>query len=331
MKTISLVIPLYNEELTVIATLDALEREIATLPYAWQIVLVNDGSQDTTLALINGYRPSVFSLKIVDLSRNFGKEAALSAGLVQAEGDAVIPFDADLQDPPSLIPRLIEKWQEGYDVVLAKRSDRSSDSALKRLTAQWFYRSINRLSDVAIPENVGDFRLMDRKVVDALGTLHENHRFMKGLFAWAGFRTCEIEYTRAQRHAGTSKFNGWKLWNLALEGITSFSTIPLRVWTYLGFGVSAIACCYGLFIAIRTLLYGNPVQGYTSLAVIILFSSGIQLTGIGILGEYIGRIYLESKRRPAYIVRSVQNIEQAPNPPATAHDSQEIDSRKHSL
>lgn len=248
---------------------------------------------------------TAFKLVIVDLSRNFGKEAALSAGLEHATGDAIIPLDADLQDPPQLVSALIEKWEEGYDVVLARRVDRSSDSFLKRVTAGAFYNVINRLSDVDIPHHVGDFRLMDRRVVDVLKSLPEARRFMKGLFAWAGFRTITVDYVRPERNLGTSKFSGWKLWNLALEGITSFSIVPLKIWTYIGFLVAACSFIYGSFIVGRTIIFGVDVPGYASLTSIVLFMSGLQMIGLGVLGEYVGRIYLEAKRRPPFIVRSV--------------------------
>ncbi|MDR6929402.1 glycosyltransferase family 2 protein [Pseudomonas sp. BE134] len=305
-KLISLVIPFYNEEANIEATLAEITRHIDTQHYRWEIVAINDGSSDSTLEKLNFSASKSFELVIVDLSRNFGKEAALSAGIEQARGDAIIPLDADLQDPPQVIGQLLEKWEEGYDVVLARRVDRSSDSLMKRTTAGAFYSVINRFSDVEIPHNVGDFRLMDRKVIDVLKSLPEHRRFMKGLFAWAGFRTTSIDYTRPKRTLGDTKFSGWKLWNLALEGITSFSIVPLKIWTYIGLLVALCSFIYGGIIVVRTLTLGVEVPGYASLASIILFMSGLQMIGMGILGEYVGRTYLESKRRPAYIIRSVQ-------------------------
>ncbi|QLG94308.1 glycosyltransferase family 2 protein [Pseudomonas yamanorum] len=304
-KLISLVVPFYNEEANVESTLAVIAENIDTQRYSWEVIAVNDGSSDDTLKKLLTVRSFEFKLVVVDLSRNFGKEAALSAGLEQAMGDAVIPLDADLQDPPQLISMLIEKWEEGYDVVLARRVDRSSDSFLKRATAGAFYSVINRLSDVEIPHHVGDFRLMDRRVIDVLKTLPEARRFMKGLFAWAGFRTTIVDYIRPERNLGDSKFSGWKLWNLALEGITSFSIVPLKIWTYIGFIVAACSFIYGSFIVGRTILFGVDVPGYASLTSILLFMSGLQMIGLGVLGEYVGRIYLESKRRPAFVVRSV--------------------------
>jgi glycosyltransferase involved in cell wall biosynthesis len=265
---------------------------------------VDDGSTDGTLDCLIQASKTRPDLVVVDLTRNFGKEAALTAGLQEAGGDAVIPMDVDLQDPPEVIPRLVAEWEKGFEVVLAKRSDRSSDSFLKRRTAAWFYRIHNLLSEPKIPADVGDFRLLDRKVVDALKTLPERRRFMKGLFAWLGFRTQCIEYTRQPRIAGQTKFSGWKLWNFALEGITSFSTMPLRVWTYIGLAVALAAFAYLSFIIVQTLIHGIAVPGYASLLVTILFLGGVQLIGIGMLGEYIGRIYTESKQRPVYLIRA---------------------------
>lgn len=304
-KLISIVIPFYNEEENIEATLAEISRHIDTNNYLWEIVAINDGSSDSTLERLNRSVPEKFELVIVDLSRNFGKEAALSAGIEQARGNAIIPLDADLQDPPEVISQMLERWEEGYDVVLAKRVDRSSDGLLKRTTAGAFYSVINKLSDVKIPNNVGDFRLMDRKVIDVLKALPEHRRFMKGLFAWAGFRTTSVDYTRPERTLGSTKFSGWKLWNLALEGITSFSIVPLKIWTYIGFIVALCSFIYGGVIVVRTLVSGIEVPGYASLASILLFMSGLQMIGMGILGEYVGRSYLESKRRPAFIIRSV--------------------------
>ena len=271
----------------------------------FEIVCVNDGSRDNTLKILKAFADKDKRIRVVDFSRNFGKEAALTAALDYAKGDAVIPIDADLQDPPELILKMIEKWHDGYEVILAKRADRSSDSFLKRVTASLFYKFHNIISQPHIPENVGDFRLMDRKVVDALGGLKETHRFMKGLFAWVGFKTFTLEYTRDVRASGSTKFNGVKLWKLALEGITSFSSAPLTIWLYAGSVIALSAFIYGLYIFIRTLIFGIDVPGYASLVCLILFFGGLQLIGIGILGEYLGRTYIESKRRPVYIVREV--------------------------
>jgi glycosyltransferase involved in cell wall biosynthesis len=301
---ISILCPCYNEE----EALPIFFREIIpvmeSLGEPFEFVCVNDGSRDSTLDVLLSFAKKDSRVKVVDLSRNFGKEAALTAAIDYASGDAVIPIDVDLQDPPELIFEMVGKWHKGYEMVLAKRTDRSSDSFMKRFTAQFFYRLHNKISNSPIPENVGDFRLMDRRVVEALSKLHERHRFMKGLFAWVGFNTCTIEYTRNLRAAGKSKFNGWRLWKFALEGITSFSTFPLTVWLYFGSFISLCAFCYGLFIFLRTLIQGVELPGYASSICLILFFGGLQLLGIGILGEYVGRTYVESKQRPVYIVRS---------------------------
>ncbi len=271
----------------------------------FEIICVNDGSRDDTLELLREFQKTEPRLRVVDLSRNFGKEAALTCGIDHAHGDAVIPIDADLQDPPELIGEMVRTWRLGFDVVLAQRADRSSDNTLKRKTAEWFYRLHNAISDPPIPVNVGDFRLMDRRVVEALKLLPERRRFMKGLFAWVGFRQATIPYTREVRTAGESKYSGWRLWNFALEGITSFSTAPLRVWTYLGLAIALIAFAFGLFIVGRTLMLGRDWPGYASLITVVLFLGGVQLIGLGVLGEYIGRLYGESKGRPIYIVREL--------------------------
>jgi glycosyltransferase involved in cell wall biosynthesis len=268
-----------------------------------EIICVNDGSRDGTLERLREFQKSEARLRIVDLSRNFGKEAALTCGIDHALGDAVIPIDADLQDPPELIAEMVRIWRQGFDVVLAQRVDRSADNMLKRKTAEWFYRLHNAISEPPIPANVGDFRLMDRRVVDALKLLPERRRFMKGLFAWVGFRQATIPYAREARTAGESKFSGWRLWNFALEGITSFSTAPLRVWTYLGLAIALLAFIFGLFVVGRTLMLGRDLPGYASLITVVLFLGGVQLIGLGVLGEYIGRLYGEAKGRPIYIVR----------------------------
>lgn len=270
---------------------------------SWEIVCVNDGSRDDTLDALLQWRAQEPRVRVVDLTRNFGKEAALTCGIDHARGRAVIPIDADLQDPPELIAEMVRLWRSGFDVVLPQRTDRSSDGVLKRATARWFYRLHNVLADAPLPENVGDFRLMDRRVVDALGRLPERRRFMKGLFAWVGFRQALIPYARAPRRHGRSKFSGWRLWNFALDGITAFSTAPLRVWTYLGLAVALAAFVYGLVIVALVLVSGRDVPGYASLVTIVLFLGGVQLVGLGVLGEYVGRVHQEVKQRPVYLVR----------------------------
>lgn len=263
---------------------------------------VDDGSTDNTFKEILQAKENHKQIRIVKLSRNFGKEAALTAGLDYAKGEMIIPIDADLQDPPELIQVFIDKWKEGYDVVLGKRIDRSSDTLPKQLSARYFYKYHNMIASPKIPENVGVFRLITRKVVRALQELPENQRFMKGIFAWVGFNTAVVEYTRKLRKAGRTNFNGWRLWNFALDGMTSFSTVPLRIWLYIGMTLSILSLTYGSYIFFRTLIQGVDVPGYASLFTAILFIGGIQLIGIGVLGEYIGRMYMETKRRPPYIV-----------------------------
>jgi glycosyltransferase involved in cell wall biosynthesis len=288
-KLVSIVVPFFNE-----ADGIAKFREIlcpvldALRDVRFEVVCVDDGSADRTLAALLDIAAADPRFVVVELSRNFGKEAALTAGLDHA-----------------LIETMIAQWQAGAEMVLARRADRSADGVLKRKTASWFYSLHNRLSHTKIPENVGDFRLMDRVVVNALKRLPERQRFMKGLFAWVGFRTVTIDYARAERAAGASKFSGFALWNFALEGFTSFSTAPLKIWTYLG-AVSALGTLgYAVYIIFRTLVFGISVPGYPSLLVAILFFGSVQLMSIGLLGEYIGRIYVEAKQRPAYLIRKV--------------------------
>lgn len=300
---ISLVVPVFNEEATIPIFYKTVREFEELKPYEVEIVFINDGSGDATESIINAL--SIADDLVIPLSftRNFGKEPALFAGLEHATGEAVIPIDVDLQDPIEVIPLMIEKWLLGADMVLAKRSDRSTDSRLKRKSAEWFYKLHNKISNPKIEENVGDFRLMSREVIENIKLMPERNLFMKGVLSWVGGRTDVVEYVRAERIAGSSKFNGWKLWNLALEGITSFSTFPLRIWTYIGLFVASAAFIYGTWMIFDTLAFGNAVRGYPSLLVSILFLGGIQLIGIGVLGEYIGRIYIETKKRPKYLLR----------------------------
>jgi glycosyltransferase involved in cell wall biosynthesis len=312
-SVVSLVVPFYNEGKGVEVFLEAITATLADIEATtFEIICVEDGSKDDTLTRLLTAARIDPRIKVIELSRNFGKEAALTAGLDAATGDAVIPMDADLQDPPELIARMIEKWRLGADVVLARRVDRTGDSLVKRGTANLFYKIHNHVSHLEIPANVGDFRLMNRASVDALKRLPERQRFMKGMFAWIGFRTEVIDYTRQPRATGTSKFTGWKLWNFALEGFTSFSTAPLRIWTYIGACSALLTFIYLVFIVTRTLLYGVDVPGYASLLVTILFFGSLQLLSVGILGEYIGRIYTESKQRPVYVVRQVHGVRHEP-------------------
>lgn len=301
---ISIVVPFYNEGEGIPGFYHALCPVFERAPdVSFEVICVDDGSQETTLKQLVALVESDRRFRVLELSRNFGKEAALTAGIDAARGDAVIPIDADLQDPPELIPELIKAWQGGAEVVLARRVNRETDSFFKRKTAELFYRIHRRISNLKIPENVGDFRLMDRVVVEALKQLPERQRFMKGLFAWVGFKTVVVDYTRTPRSSGETKFSGWKLWNFAIEGVTSFSAVPLKLWTYIGSIGALLSLCYAAFIILRTLIHGIDIPGYASLLVAILFLGSLQLISIGMLGEYIGRMYMETKQRPIYIVR----------------------------
>ena len=305
---ISLIVPVFNEEDTIPIFYNTVRRHEELKKYDVEIVFINDGSKDATESIINALAVSDKLVVPISFTRNFGKEPAIFAGLERSSGEAVIPIDVDLQDPIDIIPLMVEKWLAGADIVLAKRADRSTDGKLKRKTAEWFYKLHNKISDPKIEENVGDFRLMSRDVVDNIKLMPERNLFMKGVLSWVGGSTDVVEYTRAGRIAGESKFNGWKLWNLALEGITSFSTFPLRIWTYIGFFVAAVSFLFGAWMIIDKIFWGNPVAGYPSIIVSILFLGGIQLIGIGVLGEYIGRIYIETKQRPRYIVKKQDGI-----------------------
>jgi len=301
---ISIVTPFFNEGAGVLHFHQELINTIDNLTdFDFEIICIDDGSEDETLTNLLESSKKDSRIIVLELSRNFGKEAAMSAGIDAAKGDCVIPIDADLQDPPALISTMVKEWQEGAEIVLAKRIDRSTDSFAKRKTAQLFYRLHNMVSNLQIPEDVGDFRLMDRVVVDALKKLPERQRFMKGLFAWVGFQTITVEYVRNARSTGKTKFSGWKLWNFAIEGITSFSLVPLKVWTYIGLFGSVFAIFYATFIVIRTWIFGIDLPGYASLLVVMLFFGSLQLMSLGIIGEYIGRIYFESKQRPIYLIK----------------------------
>jgi polyisoprenyl-phosphate glycosyltransferase len=270
---------------------------------AWEILFVDDGSEDNTLAAIIKAHQSDPRVRALSLSRNFGKEAALTAGLDHAAGQAVIPIDVDLQDPPEVIGAMLAKWRDGYEVVYGVRTNRESDSLPKRLTADLYYRAHNYLSSDKIPEHAGDFRLLDRAVVDIIRAMPERNRFMKGLFAWSGFRQAAVDYERAPRTVGHTKFRYWKLWTLALDGLTSASTMPLRIWSYIGVVVALFTLLYAVWVVVKTILWGSDVAGYPSLIVAILFFGSVQLISLGVLGEYVGRILIETKRRPLYVIR----------------------------
>ena len=300
---ISIIIPLYNESAGISHLFARLTPVLQQLQTSYEIICINDGSQDDTLDKLLEFNHRDKNIKIVNLSRNFGKEIALTAGIDYARGAAVIPIDADLQDPPELISQLIARWREGYDVVYATRRSRQGDSWLKKISARAFYRTIGRMSHVPIPANTGDFRLLDRRVVEAIKKLPERTRFMKGLFAWVGYKQTSVLFDREPRFSGKTTWNYWKLWNFALDGIISFSFLPLKVWSYVGIGISFVSLIYALMLVVRTLVYGVDVPGYASLMVAILFLGGIQLITLGVLGEYLGRVYEEVKGRPLYFVR----------------------------
>ena len=322
-QLISIVVPAFNEEAELPDFHQKISGVLSEQPFNFEIVYINDGSSDNTLSIIKELRQTDKQVTLIDLSRNFGKEIALTAGLQKAAGDAVVVIDADLQDPPELIPELIREWQNGYDVVYAQRSHRKGESLLKRTTAHFFYRIIQRISKITIPEDTGDFRILSRRAVNALNTFNEQHRFMKGLFAWIGYRQKAVQYQRDPRHAGETKWNYWKLWNFALDGITSFTIAPLKISTYLGLLTAAGAFGYGIYMVIETLIYGNPVPGYPSLIVIILILGGVQLVAIGILGEYLGRIFNETKGRPLYFVNEYLPSASANSRQAASHPSTE--------
>ncbi len=302
---ISIVAPCYNEVDSVGAFVETVKKSLAGGDFGVELVFVDDGSKDGTRNRLEAFADAEPNIRVVSLSRNFGKEAALTAGLDHARGDAIVVIDVDLQDPPELILEFIGKWREGYDVVYATREDRQSDTFAKRFTAEGFYRLFNKISAIKIPENTGDFRLMDRRVVETVKTLPERSRFMKGLFAWVGYQAIGIPYARPTRVAGTTKFNFWRLWNFALDGFVSFSTVPLKVWSYFGGVVAFLSFIYAAIIIGITLISGRSVPGYASLATLILFFGSVQIVSVGVLGEYISRLFVEVKRRPVYIVDEV--------------------------
>jgi glycosyltransferase involved in cell wall biosynthesis len=301
-RSLTVVVAAYNEQDALPLLHARLRKVLSGLDLDSRVLYVDDGSTDDTWAVLQDLAAADPAVSLLRLARNFGKEVALTAGLDHVDADAALVLDADGQDPPELIGAFVERWRQGFDVVYGQRTARPGEGWLKRATAAAFYRVINLLSDTAIPRDTGDFRLMSRRVLDALRQMRERQRFMKGLFAWVGFRQIALPYEREPRMAGASKFNFWRLWNLALEGITGFSTVPLRAATYLGLGVAALAFVYGAWIVAKTLLWGDPVQGWPTMMTVILFLGGVQLIALGIVGEYLGRLYLEAKQRPLYLV-----------------------------
>lgn len=302
MPQLTVIVPAYNEAAVLETFHQRLTQVLDRLPLSSSVLYVDDGSSDATWAIVKALAakdPRVGALK---LSRNFGKEAAMTAGLDEVDAEAVVVIDADLQDPPELIPALVEQWHAGYDVVYATRTTRAGETGFKRFTSAAFYRAMEKLSDTPVPRDTGDFRLMSRRALDALRQLRERQRFMKGLFAWIGYRQTAVHYERDPRHAGDTKWNYWRLARLAMEGITSFSTAPLRLATWTGLSASILAFAYGLWVLAKALLYGDPVRGYPTLMLVILFLGGVQLLALGVIGEYLGRNYAESKQRPLYFI-----------------------------
>lgn len=301
---LSLVIPMHNEAEVLDVLFQRLEGVIAQAGVRAEIVCIDDGSRDDTLALLQARAADDDRIRVLELARNFGKEAALTAGLDNTHGDVIVPLDADLQDPPELILEFLQLWEQGYDVIYGVRTDRRSDTIAKRVTAGWFYRLFNGMSDYPIPADTGDFRLMDRSVVDALRQLPERNRFNKGLFSWVGFRQIGVPYVRPARAAGSSSWGSPALWRLALDGITSFSTAPLRIWSTVGLLAALVAVLSAVGLAVRVLIFGRDVPGYASLMVVTLFCFAVQMVAFGIMGEYLGRLYQEAKGRPIYILRN---------------------------
>ena len=324
---LSIVCPAFNESDGLIEFHRALGGEMRQIGQRFEIIFVNDGSSDDTLRVMRQLRDRHPNTAIVDLSRNFGKEIATTAGLDHAKGDAAVVIDADLQDPPEVIADLIDGWREGYDVVYAKRRVREGESPLKVFTAGTFYRLMRNLGQVPLPENVGDFRLLSRKAVDAVCQIRERHRFMKGVFAWVGFPAKEVLYDRRARHAGDSKWNYWKLWNLSIEGVTSATLAPLKLSTYFGFFTALCAFAFGLFYSVKTMFFGDPVPGFPTLIVAVMFLGGVQLMVLGVIGEYLGRIFNETKRRPLYFVNDVAASDTSSGKELGASDADARDAR----
>ncbi len=308
--TLTVVVPVFNEEETVGPFLEVVDPLLRKLDCSHRYVFVDDGSHDRTVAALRDLQRDYQEISIVVLSRNFGKEAALTAGLDQAEGDLVVIMDVDLQDPPELIETFLERWREGYDIAFGLRSSRESDSLAKRLTAKGFYTIFNWIAREPIPFNAGDYRMMDRKVVSEIRRLRERNRFMKGLMAWPGFKSTAVPFVRPPREAGESSWNYWKLWNFALDGITGFSMAPLRLWLYVGAFIAFVSLLFAGYIVIKGLFFGTDVPGYASLMVAIAFFGGVQLLTLGLIGEYLGRIFQEVKQRPIYIIDKVLEAEE---------------------
>lgn len=302
---ITVIVPAYNEEEVIEACYNRIVNVFLDINYELELVFVNDGSSDNTFIFLSDIANTDDRVVVINLSRNFGKEVAMTAGIDYATGDAAVIIDADLQDPPELIHDFIKYWQKGYDNVYGKRTKREGETWTKKITASIFYKILGCLSDTYIPENTGDFRLISRQAIDSLKTLRERHRFMKGLYSWIGYNTKAVEYKRAPRFAGNTKWNYWRLWNFALEGITSFTIAPLKIATYIGVTISSLSFIYAIYIVIKTLIYGIDVPGYASQMVTILLLGGMNLAALGIIGEYLGRMFNETKKRPLYLIKCV--------------------------
>jgi glycosyltransferase involved in cell wall biosynthesis len=318
---LSVVVPVFNEAAVIQDFHRRLAAVLDTLAVTSEVLYVNDGSSDDSMRHLRGFAQADERVVLLDFSRNFGKEIAMTAGLDHASGDAVVVIDSDLQDPPELIPDMLREWQTGVDVVMMRRQSREGESWLKKATASWFYRLIGSIGELPIPADIGDFRLLSRRAVQALQSLPERTRFMKGLFAWVGYRQSTLDYARDARFAGETKWNYWRLWNLALEGITSFSSAPLKMASYVGLATAVYALASGVYVFGKSLLFGDPVAGYPSLMVTVLFLGGVQLIALGIIGEYLARIFVEVKGRPLYLLSGVYRHRSAAPPAEGAHEA----------
>lgn len=308
MKTLSIIVPVYNENNSIPIFMNSITNVLDSVNYAVELIFINDGSDDNTQDILASYALRDARAKVIELSRNFGKEYALCAGFKHAKGDAIIPIDVDLQDPPALMLEFVKHWEQGADIVVGVRSSRETDSLWKRVTANLFYKIFRRLCGRRMIQNAGDYRLLSRKATEALNALPESVRFTKGLYSWIGFENILVQYDRATRSTGMSKWEKWKLWNFALDGITSFTTFPLRIWSYLGFCLAVFGIVYAIILICKTMIYGIDTPGYASLMVTILVVGGTILISLGIMGEYIGRIFEEVKRRPHYIIKNKINL-----------------------
>ncbi len=302
MKKLQIIVPVFNEQEVVDVFYEKMKQILVTCQVDWTILFVDDGSVDGTVQHIEFLHHKDPRVGLISLSRNFGKEYALTAGLDHADADAVVVIDVDLQDPPELIPQMLEEWQKGYDVIYATRRKREGETYLKKATASWFYKIINKMSKISIPKDTGDYRLMDIKAVRAVNKLRESNRFMKGIFAWVGYKQKAIYFDRKERFAGDTKFNMRKLFSFAMDGITSFSYVPLKFATWIGTVVALFSFLYGIKVILKALIFGGDPQGYPTMMVVILFLGGIQLMALGIIGEYLGRLFEENKQRPLYLI-----------------------------